>query len=119
MNRTPVNPWPWSLQFGFNQGELVDGASRVLFCSGQTAVDGSGAPQHAGDVGAQLTLALDNVEAVLREAGMSLANVIRLNMYTTDVDALLGVYGSMATRLAAAGVAPPGTLLGVTRLAFP
>jgi enamine deaminase RidA (YjgF/YER057c/UK114 family) len=114
-----VNPWTWSLQFGFNQGELVEGASRVLFCAGQTAVDASGAPQHAGDIGAQLSLALDNVEAVLGEAGMGLANVVRLNMYTTDVDALLGVYGSMVGRLGAAGVAPPGTLLGVARLAFP
>jgi hypothetical protein len=28
-------------------------------------------------------------------------------------------YGELAGRLAAAGVAPPGTLLGVSRLAFP
>ena len=118
MNRTPVNPWPWLLQFGFNQGETVEGASRVLFCSGQTSVDAAGAPQHSGDMAAQLASALDNVEAVLQEADMSLANVVRLNIYTTDVDALLGVVGSMTGRLTAAGVAPPGTLLGVTRLAF-
>ena len=24
--RTAVNPWAWSLAFGFNQGELVAGA---------------------------------------------------------------------------------------------
>jgi len=119
VNRTPVNPWPWSLQFGFNQGEVVDGPNRVLFCSGQTSVDGSGAPQHAGDMAAQLSLALDNVEAVLAGADMTLANVVRLNIYTTDVDAVLASYESMAGRLGAAGVAPPATLLGITRLAFP
>jgi enamine deaminase RidA (YjgF/YER057c/UK114 family) len=104
---------------GFSQGELVEGASRVLFCAGQTSVDETGAPQHAGDIAAQLSLALDNLEAVLREAGMELANVVRLNIYTTDVDALFTSYGSAAERLGAAGVTPPGTLLGVARLAYP
>ena len=38
---------------------------------------------------------------------MSFANVIRLNIYTTDVDEFLANYGSMAERLQSAGVAPP------------
>lgn len=119
MERTAVNPWQWSLQFGFNQGELVEGGTRVLFCAGQTSVDENGAAQHPGDMGAQITLAADNLEAVLREAGMTLANVVRLNLYTTDVDAFLANAGALAERTGAAGVAPPGTLLGVARLAFP
>ena len=119
VKRTAVNPWPWSVEFGFNQGEVVEGAERVLYCAGQTSVDANGVPQHAGDMGAQVSLALDNVEAVLGEAGMGLADVVRLNIYTTDVDALLPAYAAAAERLAAAGVAPPGTLLGVARLAFP
>jgi enamine deaminase RidA (YjgF/YER057c/UK114 family) len=64
-------------------------------------------------------LALDNVEAVLQGAGMTLSNVVRLNIYTTDVDAFLEAIPGMAERLGRAGVMPPGTLLGVTRLAFP
>jgi enamine deaminase RidA (YjgF/YER057c/UK114 family) len=104
---------------GFNQGEVVEGASRVLFCAGQTAVDEAGAARHAGDMGRQLSLALDNLEAVLREADMGLGNVVRLNIYTTDVDAFFANYEQAASRLAAVGVAPPGTLLGVARLAFP
>jgi enamine deaminase RidA (YjgF/YER057c/UK114 family) len=119
MQRTPVNPWPWSLAMGFNQGEVVEGHRRTLFCAGQTAMSADGAPQHAGAMGAQIGMALDNLEAVLREAGMGLANVVRLNIYTTDIEEFFAEYGSMAERLAAAGVAPPGTLLGVARLAFP
>ena len=38
---------------------------------------------------AQLDLALDNLEAVLAGAGMTLTNLVRLNAYTTDVDAYL------------------------------
>lgn len=120
VQRTAVNPWTWSQQFGFNQGEIVEGGQRVLFCAGQTAVDGEGSPQFAGDMAAQISLAVDNLEAVLTGAGMSLANVIRLNIYTTDVDAYLANGGgALGERTAAAGVAPPGTLLGVARLAFP
>jgi enamine deaminase RidA (YjgF/YER057c/UK114 family) len=119
MRRTVVNPWQWSVEMGFNQGEVVEGATRVLFCAGQTSVDESGAPKHAGDMGAQLSMALDNLEAVLSGAGMGLANVVRLNIYTTDVDAFLATYEHAGARLASAGVAPPGTLLGVARLAFP
>jgi enamine deaminase RidA (YjgF/YER057c/UK114 family) len=68
---------------------------------------------------AQIGLAADNLEAVLRDAEMTLANVVRLNLYTTDVDALFANAGVLAERTGAAGVAPPGTLLGVARLAFP
>jgi enamine deaminase RidA (YjgF/YER057c/UK114 family) len=117
--RSAVNPWTWSLNFGFNQGELVEGAGKVLFCAGQTSVDADGTPQHPGDMAAQIALAADNLEAVLRTAGMSIANVVRLNFYTTDVDAFIANAGVLGERTAAAGVAPAGTLLGVARLAFP
>ena len=119
MQRNAVNPWQWSVTMGFNQGEVVTGETRTLYLAGQTSVDAAGRPQHPGDMAAQIALAADNVEAVLREAGMSLANVVRLNIYTVDVDAFFEHHGALAGRLGAAGVAPPGTLLGVTRLAFP
>jgi enamine deaminase RidA (YjgF/YER057c/UK114 family) len=119
MERTTVNPWTWSVDLGYNQGEVVSGHTRTLYCSGQTAMSADGKPQHAGDMAAQLALSLDNTEAVLGEAGMSLTNLIRLNVYTTDVDLLFQHYGVLASRLGAAGVAPPTTMLGVTRLAIP
>ncbi|TCC08746.1 RidA family protein [Kribbella soli] len=119
MERTAVNPVPWSLELGFNQGELVEGHTRTLYCSGQTAMNADGKPQHDGDLPAQLALSLDNLEAVLTEAGMSLTNLVRLNVYTTDVDLLFPHYGVLAGRLAAAGVTPTTTMLGVTRLAIP
>ncbi|SPL95917.1 Bona fide RidA/YjgF/TdcF/RutC subgroup [[Actinomadura] parvosata subsp. kistnae] len=119
MERTAINPWPWSVQLGYNQGELVSGHTRTLYCSGQTAMSADGKPEHAGDLAAQLASSLDNLEAVLGEAGMSLANLVRLNVYTTDVDRLFEHYGVLASRLGAAGVAPSTTMLGVTRLAIP
>ena len=119
MERTAVNPWTWSVEMGFNQGEIVSGHTRTLYCSGQTAMNDDGKPQHAGDMAAQLALSLDNLEAILGEGGMSLANLVRLNVYTTDVDRLFEHYGVLASRLGAAGVAPSTTMLGVTRLTIP
>jgi enamine deaminase RidA (YjgF/YER057c/UK114 family) len=117
--RTTVNPWEWSVAFGFNQGELVEGGNKVLFCAGQTSVDAEGAPQHVGDMAAQLALSVDNLEAVLAGAGMTLANVVRLNVYTVDIDAFLEHSGALVERGASVGLAQTSTLLGVARLAFP
>lgn len=119
MERTTVNPWTWSVDLGYNQGEVVSGHTRTLYCSGQTAMSADGKPEHAGDMAAQLALSIDNMEAVLGEAGMSLTNLVRLNVYTTDVDLLFQHYGVLASRLGAAKVAMSTTMLGVTRLAIP
>ncbi|WP_336026833.1 RidA family protein [Geodermatophilus sp. FMUSA9-8] len=119
VQRTAVDPWTWSAALGFSQGVVVSGHARTLWCSGQTATDGEGKPQHPDDVAAQLALALDNLEAVLGGAGMALADVVRLEVLTTDVDRLLESYGVLAGRLGAAGVAPATTMLGVSRLAMP
>lgn len=119
LQRTAINPVTWSVEMGFNQGELVSGQTRTLYCSGQTAMGDDGTPRHDGDMAAQLALSLDNLDAVLGKAGMSLADLVRLNVYTTDVDLLFQHYGVLAARLGAAGAAPATTMLGVTRLAIP
>lgn len=119
IERTAINPWAWSAPMGFNQGEMVSGHARTLYCSGQASMTPDGRPEHAGDMAAQLALSVANLEAVLHAAGMSLANLVRLNVYTTDVDLLFAHYGVLAGRLGASGVAPTTTMLGVTRLAIP
>ena len=119
MQRTAVNPWDWSLKLGYNQAEIIEGATRQVICAGQTAVDGTGAPQHPGDMRRQIDLALDNLQAVLHGAGMGLGDVTRLGVYTTDVDEALRNFDLMGQRFGPAGCAPPMTLLGVSRLALP
>ena len=119
MKRTPVNPWDWPLKLGYNQAEIIEGQTRQLIVAGQTAVDEHGAPQHAGDMRAQIGLALDNLEAVLKDAGMDLSNVIKLGVYATDVDEALKNFDLMGMKFGSVQNAPPMTLLGVTRLAIP
>jgi 2-iminobutanoate/2-iminopropanoate deaminase len=115
----PINPWTWQDKFGYSQGALVTNATRTLYCAGQTSVDTEGQPLHAGDMTAQLHQAFDNLEAVLRAAGLTLRNVVRLNYYVTNVGEFLAASGKLADRLAAAGCKPPGTLLGVAALFHP
>jgi enamine deaminase RidA (YjgF/YER057c/UK114 family) len=50
---------------------------------------------------------------------MTLSNVVRLNYYTTDLDAFFGAAEQLGKRLADGGCRPASTLLNVVRLAFP
>jgi enamine deaminase RidA (YjgF/YER057c/UK114 family) len=104
---------------GFDQGQVVSGHTRTLYCSGQAAMSADGRPEHAGDLASQVTLAVDNLEAVLAAAGMTLADLVRLTVYATDVDLLFQHYDRLASRLGAAGASPTTTMLGVARLAVP
>jgi enamine deaminase RidA (YjgF/YER057c/UK114 family) len=117
MERTAVNPWSWPVKLGFDQAQLVEGHRRELICSAQDAVDANGEAQHPGDMAAQLGLALDNLEEVLAGADMTLANVVRLNIYTTDVDTLLQHFTIVTERFEGKRFAT--TVLGVARLVAP
>ena len=119
MQIKPVNPWDWQDKYGYSQAVEVTGATRTLYCAGQTSVDGEGNPLHAGNMELQLAQALDNLEQVLAKAGMTLANVVRLNYYVTDVQAYFQGSGPAADRLAKANCKPPGTLLEVASLFHP
>jgi enamine deaminase RidA (YjgF/YER057c/UK114 family) len=119
MERRVINPWTWQDAMGFVQANEVTGAQRVLICSGQTSVDAEGNVQHAGDMRGQIGLCLDNLEALLSQAGLALEEVMRLNIYTTDMDAFFENYDAFISRLGAAGCRFAGSLLGVQRLADP
>jgi enamine deaminase RidA (YjgF/YER057c/UK114 family) len=117
MKRSDVNPWEWSKAFGFSQAVLVSESAQVLYCSGQTAVGPDGAPPSTSDMGEQVTAALTNLRSVLEGAGMGFADIVRLNFYTTDVDALLAAYGAVGEVLGTN--LPAMTVIGANRLAFP
>ncbi|QZY28490.1 RidA family protein [Nocardioides coralli] len=121
MHRNAVNPWTWQDELGYVQANEVVGSHRTLHVSGIASMDAEGRPVHAGDMKAQIEQTLDNLETVLHAAGYELADVVRLNYYTTDIetyweaDEAVDVVG----RLARAGCRPASTLLGVATLAWP
>lgn len=119
MDRRVINPWTWQDAFGFVQANEIRAPQRWLICAGQGAADESGRTLHEGDMRAQVRQALDNLEVVLGQAGFTLADVVRLTLYTTDVDGLFSVWDEVVGRLNQAGCRTAMTLLGVQRLAYP
>jgi enamine deaminase RidA (YjgF/YER057c/UK114 family) len=69
-------------------------------------------------MGEQVRTAVRNIVTVLETAGMGSADVVKVNIYTTDVDDFLGVYGPEVQEVLGSNL-PASTLVGVTRLAFP
>ncbi|MDQ3654757.1 MAG: Rid family hydrolase [Chloroflexota bacterium] len=118
MERRVINPWTWQQQFGFVQANEVRHPQRVLFIAGQTALDAEANVIAVGDMRGQVEAALDNLETVLRQAGMSFANLVRVNYYSTDLDRFMQESGEVLARRLA-GVEYVTTYLGITRLALP
>src|SRR5206468_1339716 len=114
-----INPTRWSSRYCYDQAQLRPAPAVLLTVAGQGPVDENGLLMHAGDLAAQLALTVVNIEQVLAGAGMDLRDVLRLTVYTVDVDGLLAVYPVLAERLDAVGATPPATLLGVARLPLP
>lgn len=125
MKRESVNPWDWGLKWNMDQGELVSGAGRMLHCSGQVAVEPDPDSEigirvmHAGDIRGQMESALSNIDTVLSAAGMTRANIITVRSFTTNIDGFLANYDVYSDWIAAAGIRPSLSLLGVQRLVLP
>jgi 2-iminobutanoate/2-iminopropanoate deaminase len=60
--------------------------TRVLFLSGQTPLDPATGRLVEGHVGDQTRQVFANLSAVLAAAGGSLADVVKLNVYLTNMD---------------------------------
>ena len=58
----------------------------LLYCSGQTPLDPVTMQIEAPDIESQTRQALKNLEMVLRAAGLSLSDIIKTNVFITDMD---------------------------------
>ncbi|MCL6527302.1 MAG: RidA family protein [Thermaceae bacterium] len=70
----------------------------LLYLSGQTPIDPATGKLVEGDVGRQTEQVFKNLEAVLKGAGLSLDQVIKANVYLTDMAdfaAMNAVYAGM------------------------
>ena len=119
MERREITPTDWLSGFNINHGIEVTGAERVLYLSGQTSNGPDGAPLHKGDLVAQFQTAWSNLKDALSEAGMAPSNIVRLNIYTTDVPAFMAGAGDLVPIFAGDGCKPVSTLIGVAALFEP
>ena len=79
-----INPEALAQPIGYNNGVLVDGGS-LLFIAGQVGWDKE-RRIISDDFADQFAQALENVLAVVREAGGSPENITRLLIFVTDKD---------------------------------
>lgn len=118
MQREIINPWEWQESLGFVHGNKVSEVSSTLFLAGQTATDADGNCV-CDDMPGQIDQVLENISHILSAGGMDFSHVMRLNVYTTDMAAMMASHDHMVTRLKERGCRHVGTLLGVSALASP
>lgn len=70
----PIGPYSQAVRSG-----------KELFCSGQIPLDPQTGELIAGDIGAQTQRVLDNLGAVLREAGFDYGDVVKTTIYLIDM----------------------------------
>ena len=118
MERRSINPWTWQEPLGYEQAVETTGVERILWCAGQTAIgpDGRVVP---GEMAGQIALSIDNLEAVLSQAGLMLANVVRITWYVTSIEQYREAAPIHRRRLSDAGCRAASTLIEVSSLAQP
>ncbi len=79
-----INPPGWAPAKGYSNGALVRGAT--LYVAGQIGWNEK-QEFETDDLGEQFAQALDNVLAVVRAAGGAPADVAKMTIYVTDLDA--------------------------------
>lgn len=101
-------------------------AGKMLYLSGQAGVDPSTGRLIEGDVEAQTQRAFDNLELVLLDADLSMNDVIKCNVYLTDManfQAMNSAYQKRFTRpypartTIAAAALPLGALVEIELVA--
>ncbi len=107
------NPEALGRPRGWNNGMLAPEGGRVLFVAGQIGVGAS--------LAAQFGAALANVLRVVEEAGGTVADVGRLTIYVTDMDAYRGSLAEIgaAYRAVFGKHFPAMALVAVTELVDP
>jgi 2-iminobutanoate/2-iminopropanoate deaminase len=69
----------------YAQAVRVTGAETILYLSGQVAYDNKGGVAHRGDFKAQARAALQAVKAQVEAGGGTMANIVKVNTYLTDI----------------------------------
>lgn len=111
-----LNPSSLSKPAGYTHVVEVPSGARTLYLSGQIALDAQGKLVGAGDFGRQAEQVFANIDAALKAAGASFANVVRIDMYVTDMSQLTALRAARDKYIDTKHP-PASTLVEVSRLA--
>jgi len=89
-----------------------------VYVAGQTAVDSDGHVVGKGDIEAQCRQVFKNLEKCLLAAGATFDDVIKINVYSTDLDAHRGVISTIRREYFRSGPVT-STTVQVSRLVDP
>ena len=113
---------------GYSQAVKVTGAQTILFLAGQVAYDDKGGVAHRGDFTGQARQVFASIKALVEAGGGTLANVVKLNTYLTDVrhrpqfrvvrDEFFGAKGPASTMVEVTHLADPDYLIEVEAVAI-
>jgi enamine deaminase RidA (YjgF/YER057c/UK114 family) len=117
---TRINPPELGTPPGYSQIVEV-AAGRIIFISGQTALDSDGHVVGKSDFAAQAAQVFRNLDVALQASGCTAANLVKLTVFLTDMNHL-GLYREARNRFFAS-VTPPAapavTLVEVSKLYGP
>ncbi|MFI0237857.1 Rid family hydrolase [Streptomyces sp. NPDC016845] len=103
----------------YHRAVRVDRAQSLLFVSGHEARDDQGAIAHKGDMASQIELTVRRLEETVTEAGMTMADVVQIRIFTTDVSACKAHYPAFLDRLAELHCTPASLMAEVSALSDP
>ena len=115
MTTTALNPATVPSSPFYSQGIEVRDAGRLVFVSGQVGMTAEGTVPDG--VAAQAAQAVANLGAVLNEAGLTAADLVKLTIYLTDPADVEEFVGAVAGTLS--DPPPATTMLIVSALASP
>ena len=121
MTRETINPDSMynSLHYGFSHATRSQGQTKI-YCAGQVAWDENGNLVGAGDLAKQAQQVFINLKTVLREAGATPADVVRMRTYVVNhKPQYLEVIANAAADFYAQELPAANTLIGVQSLALP
>ena len=67
----------------FSQG--VEASGRMVFISGLVSIDAQGTTIAPGDIEGQTRHIFNNMESILKEAGGNRDNIVKMNVFLTDM----------------------------------
>jgi len=115
MEKIITNPWQWQDERSYVQAVEVKNVTSTLYVSGQTAISANGISSNA-DMKTQLTLAIQNLEQVITQANFECSGIVRLNVYTTDTEALWPNFSILQEWIAKHNIKQATTLMEVKSL---